>query len=391
MIDTIALTLDQRNFTILDPRRFSPSAEGLIKPPYLSLGSRGHMSCFLNPSKKDYAEGRYGPRLTLTKRVGKASFSLTLRVEFSAPKLLFGNNFDELRSQDFDTVVSKVRDALSKAGVRVSSEAIRAAPVSAVHYGKNIPIMDFSSCSMVMAELAKIDLSKRIDVSSTDYRNDGHALRYHTNTMEVVFYDKIKDLQQSRISEKRAIEKHNALQAELFAKPSGFPKQLEVLRMEVRLGNRKKIRDTFKRVCVESEPTFAGVFDGSVAKAVLQHFWADVKAHLPFLGWGRAKKPEQALELLAGQSKGQLRPSKLLQQVGYLVLVESVGPRGAIAALERHVPTRSLQRLKRELRELSVPEAGDYCALRLVDGVLDDFEPLRMSNFQTVPTQGSVA
>jgi hypothetical protein len=35
---------------------------------------------------------------------------------------------------------------------------------------------------MVMSELDLIDLTTRLDLSRTDYRNKGHAIRYHANS-----------------------------------------------------------------------------------------------------------------------------------------------------------------------------------------------------------------
>ena len=55
-----------------------------------------------------------------------------------------------------------------------------------------------------------------LDVNQTDYRNEGHSYKWHCNSYEVVFYDKIKDLEKAKQSEKRAIEKDNAIQLHLF-------------------------------------------------------------------------------------------------------------------------------------------------------------------------------
>ena len=104
MLDTIALTLDQHQFEVLEPDRFLPSAWGLISAPYYHLGARGHFACVLNPTKSDLDDGRYQPRLTLARRRVQTGFALTLRIEFSAPKLIFGNNFNELQSRDFESV-----------------------------------------------------------------------------------------------------------------------------------------------------------------------------------------------------------------------------------------------------------------------------------------------
>ena len=389
MLDTIALTLDQRQFKIMDPDRFSPSAAGLLRPPYYPLGARGNFSCVLNPTKSEAKAGIYRPRLTLTKRRGTAGFSIVLRIEFSAPKLIFGNNFDELRSQDFDRVLRELRKVLADVGVRVTEDTLRAAGVSAVHYSKNFALMDYTSCSMVMRELGKIDLSKRLDLSHTDYRNEGHAIRYHASSFEVTFYDKMKDLEQSRISEKRAIERDNFVQHDLFAEPNRLPKQLQVLRMEVRLGNRTKIRQTFARIDAEIEPTFAAVFDIDIARRVLSHFWSDVRAALPLLEGIAHKSPEDRFEAMARRNP-RVRPSKLLQQLGLEVLAESVGIRGARVLVERRSDSRTWYRLKRSLGSFQDDGRG-FSALNQINADLTAFQPLRMNAFQISSSASSIA
>jgi hypothetical protein len=89
------LTLDRAYFEVLVPERFNPSE---LKPPYYSLRSRGNFTCVQNPVKSDLQAGRYFPRLTLIKQQIAAGFRLTLRIEFSAPKLLLANNLDELET-----------------------------------------------------------------------------------------------------------------------------------------------------------------------------------------------------------------------------------------------------------------------------------------------------
>ena len=92
---SIKLTLDRAYFEVLLPERFNPSE---LKPPNYSLRSPGNFTCVQNPVKSDLPAGRYFPRLTLIKQQIAAGFRLTLRIEFSAPKLLLANNLDELES-----------------------------------------------------------------------------------------------------------------------------------------------------------------------------------------------------------------------------------------------------------------------------------------------------
>src|SRR5262249_12670560 len=149
MLDTVVLTLDRRHFEVLLPERFSPSAKGLLLPPYYPLGFRGNFICVQNPTKADLHAGRYLPRLTLARRKISTGFALTLRIEFSAPKLILGNNFDELESDDFPKVLIALHRKLADMGIRVSRDELQKARVSAIHYSKNIAFTDYTTCSMV--------------------------------------------------------------------------------------------------------------------------------------------------------------------------------------------------------------------------------------------------
>jgi hypothetical protein len=266
-------------------------------------------------------------------------------------------------------------------GIGVSIDVLRQAQVSAIHYSKNIAFTDYTTCSMVMSELELIDLNSRLDLSHTDYRNSGHAIRYHANSFEVTFYDKLKDLDRARYSHKRAIERDYGAQLEIFAERDSFPKQLEVLRMEARLGTRPKITGMLKQIGVEAEPNFEALFKTDTARLVLGHFWANVRARLPLNYQSDRLRPEQLLAALAYSGKGTVRIGKLLQQLGCAVLVGSVGVHGAGAALSRYCSQRTWQRYKRELRALPVHDAGGFRALKQADQALRRFEPLRMKSF----------
>jgi hypothetical protein len=382
MLDTIALTLDRTQFQILEPERFSPSATGLLSSPFYPLGARGNFLCVQNPTKTDFDAGRYLPRLTLAKRKSHIGFALTLRIEFSAPKLIFGNNFDELISRDFESVVEVLGRRLGEMGVRVTEDTLRGAKVSAIHYSKNIAFTDYTTCTMVMRDLTKIDLPMRLDLSHTDYRNDGHAIRYHANSYEVTFYDKMKDLQKARYSERRAIERDNHGQIDLF-RDRAFPKQLEVLRMEVRLGNRTKIKGVMKQIGADVEPTFAGLFDISIAEDVLKHFWDNVRRQLVLTRPSATPKAEDVLQELLRSGRQHARLGKLLQEVALTMLVQSVGPRGLQALLARRCNPRTWQRIKRGLHDLPGKEAGGFIALKHVDEALREFRPIQMNNYST--------
>ncbi len=379
MLDTIALSLNQTEFEVTDTAKFSPSAKGLYVKPYYELGGRSNFNCYQNPTKSEYEAGIYKPRLTLTKRPAHVGYAITLRCEFSAPKLLFGNNFDELLDADFERLLDILQSKLSGMGVRVKKEILRKGQVSGIHYSKNIPLTDYSACAMLLQELAKINLTQRLDLSKTDYRNGGHAIRYHANSYELAFYDKIKDMQQAKTSEKRAIEKDCTIQQDLFAKGS-YQKPLEVLRMELRIGNRTKLKNLLKSAGLHCPMDFESLFKTAISQKLLRQFWDMIKQDMPLLALSHFK-PEDVYYALAMEKKGKVKPAKLLQQVGAMALIQSVGMRGLHSLVSSHANDRTWQRMRKELEKTDLSSRMKYAAVTNVQRCLEQFEPLKINNY----------
>jgi hypothetical protein len=247
---------------------------------------------------------------------------------------------------------------------------------------RSVTAFDLTSTLVVVVEMSKASWLVSSAVPGVE--------RQPLNSFEVMFYDKLKDLEKARYSEKRAIERNYGAQLEMLRGLDSLPKQLEVLRIEVRLGTRAKITSLMKQIGVDAKPTFEALFSSNIAKSVLGHFWINVRARLPLSHKANALRPEDLFSALAYAGKGTVRLSKLLQQLGCAVLVGSVGVRGAGAALSRHCSQRSWQRYKRELKALPVRPAGSFRALMRVELALSRFEPLRMKDFQVSATGGSV-
>lgn len=377
MIDTIVITIQQDKFKILDHSRFSPSTKGLFEFPYYELGKRVNFSCYQNPTKKEILENGYSPRLTVTKRIRKG-FCITLRIELSLPKFIYSNNFQELGNNDFENIVEQLRNSLLKMSVLVSINDIKNASVSAIHYGKNILLQNHVTCSMVLNELKKVDLSTRIDIGTEKFRNDGYILHYHTNSFELVFYDKIKDLEQSKISEKRAFEKENYVQLNLLDEIKK-KKAFEVLRMEIRLGDKRKIKQIFKKLGIETDLSFQSLFNLSIAKKVLWHYWEEIEGNLMPLNLKTEGAFELFENLLANNPK--VKPEKIMKVFGYFVLANEKGFRRLRSALNyQGTPekNRKWYRLKKDMK-LNYSQKGVYKAIDSVSTGLEKFERITKS------------
>jgi len=157
-LDTIVLTLSKGMFVIYEPDRFEPSAK-LILDEKSSLGGRGYTPAKQNPTSRELKNGYYKPRLTLTNRYNHTGRrEASLKIELSLPKLLFGNNFDELTQNDFTPVVTLLKSRLREMGVLIFTQVIENASVSAIHYSKNIPLTDGTTPHYLISKIKEANI-----------------------------------------------------------------------------------------------------------------------------------------------------------------------------------------------------------------------------------------
>lgn len=381
MIDTIVLTFKEGDYVILDPYKFSPSIESLRQSSQAYWRAK-HLKSTQNPTTKDFELYGYCPRLTVTNRIIKGGYEATLRIEFSIPKLIHGNNFVEVSDNDFEKITSVLTEKLRIMGVRIIHKPITEASVSAVHYSKNVKLDDFVTASMITTELKKADITKRLDDAQTKFRNGGHALTYHTNSYEIVFYDKVKDMQQSKISEKRAIEKECFVQLDFFNTIE--KRKPQVLRMEVRLGTKTKIKGLLKTVNIAPNLTFKELYSQSVSKKILLHYWQQFYNAHGVISLD-ASKPEDHMHALMSNNKMTVHSG--LKALGYLCLINSIGARGTKALLRPYCDDRTIQRISKGFKSTKLPTNQKFNAMHSVNRALNDFVPITQADFQAVLVQ----
>lgn len=380
MIDTIVLTLKTGMYTIFEPDNFSPSTRGLTDPTvgYYRLGGRSNITCKQNPTPNELKRGIYKPRLTVTKRINReGNFEIPLKIEFSIPKLLYGNNFDELTDADFPAVIQKLKTVLNEMGVRMFEYFLVNAPVSSVHYSKNIALTDYTIPYTYLAQLTKLNINNRLDTNRTDFRNEGHSFKYRANSFEIVFYDKIKDLQQARVSEKRAEEKDNALQLNLFDMLTQR-KPLEVLRVEIRLNKRQKINQIFKKINKEVEPTFVNIFNQDTAKKVLFHYIDEIEKAYPSLLFYEGKTVENLfINILISNPKIKLKKALSMTSLG--LLLNNVGVR-EFREMTKRYGNSAWYSLNKEMKNLN--QVNKVSVFSMLKKQLTEFKPMKLVDFQ---------
>lgn len=350
MVDTIVFHLTKDMYHISDPSKFEPAAHwasGHYSPSLFGIKSKQ------NSSKKDLIKGIYKPYLTLYTRVNPlGGHDIFLKIELSLPKFFFGNNFDEMRAKDFKVVVEKLSSILEQMGIIITSAKLARAPVSAIHYSKNILLTDGSTPYHFINKIKEANIKLSLDTNQTDYRNDGHSYKWHCNAYEIVFYDKIRDLEKAKQSDKRAIEKDSALQLNIFNKFETRNK-MEILRMEVRLNKRQKIKQLYNKLQIKSDLTFKSLFKPTISKKVLLHYVDELESkRLAITDYRKTNDKALLTDLIFHNP--QLGPKQIFQRFGLKKILETVNAR-ELRVMFASYDERNWYRLMAEAKKIALP------------------------------------
>ncbi len=344
MIDTIVLMLTNDKYQIINDNFKSKSPKGIYKP---------HIYLFRKNSFSQKTEQ-------------------VLKIELSLSKLFFGNNFNELQYKDFSSLNKKLFDVLQKMGIQTTESLLSNALVSAVHYSKNIPLTDGSTPFHYINKIKSANVQMSLDTNKTDFRNDGHSYKWHCNSYEVVFYDKIKDLEKAKKSGKRAIETTNDVQLKLIDKLRSDSKKFELLRMEVRLNKRAKIKQLFKKLNIKTDLTFKKLFKPAISKKILLHYLDEVESKRSALLDIKIADYPLLVSLFFNNPK--LKPSKILQIFGLKKVLETMTIREFRNLLKNH-HQRGVQRLFADINNINLPKQES--SLKPIRECLETFKMIR--------------
>lgn len=223
-----------------------------------------------------------------------------------------------------------------------------------MHYSKNFLLTDGSTPYHYIQKIKAVNIKLSLDVNQTDYRNEGHSYRWHCNSYEVVFYDKIKDLEKAQISSKRALGKDNEMQLPLF-KDLRKRNKLEILRMEVRLNKRAKIKQLFKMLSIKTEFTFKKLFKPAISKKVLLHYIDELESKRPQLLDYKVVNNKALLADLI-MNNPDMSPKQIMQLYGLKKALDDVTLRELEVMFARH-NKRSWYRLITEAQKVQLPHS----------------------------------
>ena len=366
MIDTVVLTIHKPYYTLLGNKQLR------------TTHMRGFTKRHYNPTNKEKQDYGYLPRYKEIEAIRTGGYTTFLQVEFSVPKLLYGNNFDEVQKSDFKSICLKLKDSLYQIGVEIRDVRwIMDADISSVHYSKNIILTDYSSPHSYIKHISKANIKNIYDVNMTNYRNDGHSIKFHSNSFEVTFYDKLADLKQAKKSDKRAIENDNYTQLSLFT-PLRELKPFEVLRMEVRLGNRRTIKQILEKNSLNNiERNFCSLFKETISKTILLENLTNIENTYPVILRSDAETLEDFMTDIQ-LNNPDLKFKKLLEYTGAYSILQSSGVRGLRKITQRY-PNYNWYRLNKEMKDLKLRKKLDVFGT--IRASLEEFERVQLEKY----------
>lgn len=375
MIDTIILSIPKDKITMYEMTDMKVSGWDL------QSRTRSYSKYVKNPSERDMESGLYFPRLTGIRRKNhKMEWDSHVKIEFSAPKLLYKNNVDELEDNQFGEVAQCLKDRLFRMGLGVEAKDIRDAEVRAVHYSKNIELKDGYTSQYVIGELNKINLNKRFDLTRARYMNDGQSLYAYTQSHSLVIYDKIADLIRGK---KRSIDKEQSVyQMSLFTPLSKRPEPLEILRIEARLSQKRKMNSLFKKLGFSENPTFKDVFSTKISQAVVWDYWETMLSTNMALLFAHSLSSKDLLKQVL-ISERKMKAKEVIYKAGLMWLVqEGNGMRELRSILSKRANDRTWYRIATDAKNtgtaLSKLKPREWCDQ--IIRALKTYKPIHISN-----------
>lgn len=279
-MDTIIIKIYSPNkFHIKDFSLFVPELEkrdfGRLSETE-KRSTRPYLRKFVLHAKK---QEEYVPRVEIFETITKDRKSLCyiLKIEFSAPKLLYWNSLQEVGENDGEKIFNSLKSALANVNILVGIETIKNASVTSVHICKNIPLPRTIRMREVINELSKIDINKAFDISDKQCKKGARILNIYSGTIDWSFYDKISD--SMRPKNKRS-DKNHIDQERAFIEFHRL-ERTEVFRYEYRLKKNQTVKREINKILGREYKTsvcFIDLFTKNLLKTVLINSWQEITA-----------------------------------------------------------------------------------------------------------------
>lgn len=285
-----------------------------------------------------------------------------MKIQFSATKLFWGNNLDELENHHLNPLADKLAHNLEELGLYPERESLLRAPVANLHYSKNILLQNGVSTDEIIHHINKMETSGRFNKQSTRYKGGGIGVNIFNQSFSFSMYDKVPEV--------------TAVSPGLL---NGFAELPEVLRLEARLENKQKLNNTFTQLDLGNNPTFQEVFDSEKSRQVVTHYWQELVAPQAVL----VTDTQMSANGLIRQIMRGMPEIKINLAIKLAGLVVSGRTPGGLSELRtivlQHANISSWYRLHRQIKEVSaVLETDQDAWWEQIETQLAEYESLSL-------------
>lgn len=283
-MDTVIIKLySPHKFKIGDRSQFVPE---IVRREYRELSptekalppSRPYLRRFvLHPKNMNEYKDEYIPQVEIfeTFTEDRKDLRYVMKIQFSVPKLLYGNSVLEVVESDKDRVFMELKAALAKVTIIVETESIAKAALTTVHLCKNVFLPRNIKMRELLNELQKVDINKVVDVTGKQFKNGSRMLSVYSGVIEHVFYDKISD--SLRPKNKRSDKGHISPERDFIERYNLQDKEL--FRYEYRIKKTQTVRREVN-LALEREPLenilFKDIFRKGVLEKMTVKAWRDL-------------------------------------------------------------------------------------------------------------------
>lgn len=288
MLDTVKIKIKNGNIDKLE--NFSPEFKRRIYENLTNnekkIKTRFIKKFILRPN---LIKDTYIPKVEIYEKIDskKNRVIYDVLIEFSAPKILLGNNLEEISESDFKKIISKLKHRLNLVGVHANENTYKTAIVSKVHFGKNIILPDKYSMESVISELKTTNMGKPYDSTEKIMtKNRDEIFHIYAGTRAYVFYDKIRDILNRKI---KSADKHTTTYEKELVESYQLEHK-EILRYEYRLKHYQTVKSEINKILGRTPKDtviFQDLFDENLWKTIINKSWSKI-----------VQRPENILALI---------------------------------------------------------------------------------------------
>lgn len=374
MVDTVILRISRDDF-IISPSVYSHFSQSICTILDETIKTRRFVKSSYTLPKELNQSGLYFPKFSVMKAARHGGYAIYAHIEFSAPKILFGNNFDEFTGNELREVCKTLSERLEMMGVIIQPEKLASATVSTIHYGKNVPFTDYTTASQIISDLAKCDTTVRKQYNIRDFGNNGEALYLQTRNSGLVVYDKVQELKTAH-HKKGRFEGDNQCQFSILDR---VETPFEVVRIETRLRNPEAIRNVFSRCNIGlHNGNFCDLFSKDIAQTILLDAFSPFAATQNNLVGIRSSLRDFAVELKRGSP--EISPRAILMIIGLKAMLDEDGFRD----IRKEISATSGQwlRIKETVNKANIA-TRNQSSVNIVRQALEEFRPVRLGDYMS--------